>query len=84
MAEKPSDGEAKGQGWWDSIPGMLKAVAGVVTAVTGLLVVFHQLGWLGRGADAEPAAMEPHSAGAAAATRRTTARRAERRLIRRH
>ena len=67
MAEKPSDGEAKGQGWWDSIPGMLKAVAGVVTAVTGLLVVFHQLGWLGRGADAEPAAMEPHSAGAAAA-----------------
>ena len=30
--------------WWHTIPGVLTAIAAVITAVTGLIGVFHQIG----------------------------------------
>ena len=34
--------------WWQSIPGFLTATAGVITAVTGLIVALQQIGILGQ------------------------------------
>lgn len=39
---------SKGQSWWQTFPGMLTAVAAVITALTGLLVALHQAGFLDR------------------------------------
>lgn len=38
--------EEKPQSWWHTMPGMLTGGAAVITAITGLLVVMHQAGWL--------------------------------------
>ena len=42
-----SKAASKSEGWWQTMPGMLTATAGIVTALTGLLVAFHQVGLLG-------------------------------------
>jgi len=42
--EKKSDGS-----WWRTVPGMLTAAAGTITAVTGLIVALQQSGMLGSG-----------------------------------
>jgi len=36
--------------WWQTLPGVLAAVAATATAVAGLIGVLHQAGWLGGGA----------------------------------
>lgn len=57
MAEDPKHGTSKSQGWWQSLPGVLTAVAGILTAVAGLLVALHQVGLLER----DQAPMSPPS-----------------------
>ena len=44
------------KGWWHTLPGMLTAVAALLTAVTGLFVALSQTGWLSRVRAASPAA----------------------------
>lgn len=62
------DQESKPKGWWQTLPGLLTAVATVVTAVTGLLVALHQAGCLARGTQpAVSAQSEPHPIGAGSA-----------------
>jgi hypothetical protein len=36
--------EPKSKGWWQTVPGILTAIAGIITAMTGLLVALHQIG----------------------------------------
>jgi hypothetical protein len=36
MADEP-----KSHGWWQTVPGMLTATAGIITAVTGLIIALH-------------------------------------------
>lgn len=43
MAEDP-----KSQSWWQTVPGVMTAIAGLITAVTGLLVALAQIGVLGK------------------------------------
>lgn len=40
MAEEPGPQRS----WWQTIPGLLAAAAGVITAITGLIVALHQVG----------------------------------------
>jgi hypothetical protein len=42
-----ADQAEKGGSWWLTLPGLLTGAAAVVTAVTGLLLGLHQVGWLG-------------------------------------
>jgi hypothetical protein len=42
MAEEPS----KSQTWWQTLPGILTAVAATITAITGLIVALYQAGLL--------------------------------------
>lgn len=36
--------EPKSKGWWQTLPGILTAIAAIITAVTGLIVALHQAG----------------------------------------
>lgn len=44
MTDEPKTAEPAGRSWWQTMPGLLTAVAGLITAVTGLIVALHQLG----------------------------------------
>ena len=44
-----SDREPAKTSWWHSTPVLLSAVAGLLTAVTGLVVGLHQAGVIGGG-----------------------------------
>ena len=35
--------------WWQTIPGILTGIAGIVTAIASLVAVLHQVGYLGTG-----------------------------------
>ncbi|MCB5189559.1 hypothetical protein LG198_02285 [Methylobacillus arboreus] len=39
--------ENKTGSWWQTIPGILTAIAGIITALTGLVVTIQQTGWFG-------------------------------------
>jgi hypothetical protein len=39
--------------WWQTLPGILTATAGVLSALTALVAALHQTGWLGEPAKAE-------------------------------
>jgi hypothetical protein len=41
MAEEP-----KPQSWWQTLPGILTAMAGIITAIAGLVVALHQAGFI--------------------------------------
>jgi len=41
--------ESKSGGWWQTLPGILTAVAAIITAVAGLIIALHQTGILGGG-----------------------------------
>jgi hypothetical protein len=45
--------QSESKSWWQTIPGILTAVAAVITAVTGLVVALHQAGVLHRGASTQ-------------------------------
>jgi hypothetical protein len=51
-------GKSKGS-WWQTVPGILTAMAGIITAVAGLLVTLHQIGLLGN--KEKPAIQSPSS-----------------------
>jgi len=40
--------EAKPRNWWQTLPGVLTALAALVTALAGLLAAITQTGWFGR------------------------------------
>jgi|SRR5579871_1956817 len=42
------DPESESKGWWRTLPGLLTAAAGIITALTGLLVAVHQTGFFDR------------------------------------
>lgn len=44
-AAKP--GEPKSQGWWQTLPGIITATAGAITAAAGLVIALHQAGFFG-------------------------------------
>jgi serine/threonine-protein kinase len=44
MAEQPNGSRS----WWLTLPGILTAAGALITAITGLLLVLHQAGLLGR------------------------------------
>ncbi len=44
------DPESESKGWWQTLPGLLTAAAGIITAITGLLVAVHQTGFFDRSA----------------------------------
>ena len=45
MSEAP---KSDSKGWWQTLPGLLTAAAGIITAITGLLVAVHQTGLFDR------------------------------------
>ena len=45
MAE---NAQTDSKSWWQTLPGVLTALAALVTAVSGLLIAVHQTGWLDR------------------------------------
>ncbi len=56
------DSEPQSKGWWQTLPGLLTASAGIITAVTGLLVAVHQTGIFNRSSQPAPQAQtEPHT-----------------------
>jgi hypothetical protein len=40
--------EGESPRWWQTVPGILAAVAAIVTALTGLIVAINQTGWFAR------------------------------------
>src|SRR5215471_17777126 len=36
--------ESESKKWWQTLPGLLTAAAGIITAFTGLLLAMHQIG----------------------------------------
>ena len=64
MAEQPRGP----QSWWLTLPGILTASAGVITAITGLLLGLNQAGLLGD----DDSAATPTSATAAPVTSATS------------
>src|SRR3979409_1023074 len=51
MSEKPSGPPS----WWQTLPGILTGVAAIITAATGLIVVFNRAG--NRSEDTGPASL---------------------------
>ena len=55
------DPESESKGWWQTLPGLLTAAAGIITALTGLLVAVHQTGFFDRSHQpVSQARSEPH------------------------
>lgn len=52
------DLESEPKGWWQTLPGLLTAVAGIVTALTGLLLAVHQMGCFDRSPVSQ---VQPHT-----------------------
>jgi hypothetical protein len=43
LVMETGSGERRGRSWWQTLPGMITAIAGLITAVTGLVVAIHQV-----------------------------------------
>jgi hypothetical protein len=54
------DEDPRSKSWWHTLPGILTAAAGAITAITALVTALHQAGWLGR--TPAPATPSPPSA----------------------
>ncbi|OQW40057.1 MAG: hypothetical protein A4S08_05665 [Proteobacteria bacterium SG_bin4] len=48
--------EQKSQKWWQTVPGLLSATAGLITAATGMIVALHQTGFLDKDSGHAPQA----------------------------
>src|SRR5215469_4683438 len=46
--------QSDSKSWWQTLPGLLTALAAVITAVTGLLVAVHQAGWFNHASTPSP------------------------------
>ncbi len=60
------DEDPKSKSWWNTLPGVLTAVAAVIAAVTALVSTLHQTGWIGAKASTSPPSstqttQSPHS-----------------------
>ncbi len=69
--------ESKSQSWWTTLPGVLTALAALVTAVSGLIIAFHQVSSRNEGGEAAkratvggPSSASGSSAASAAITTR--------------
>lgn len=67
MTQDPGEGARRPGGWWQTLPGMLTAVAGVMTALAGLILALSQIGLLDLHRGPAAAASPPLSAAAAPA-----------------
>ena len=48
------------ESWWQTLPGIVTAIAGAITAVGGLLLTLNQIGWVGGSSDgASQSAKQP-------------------------
>jgi hypothetical protein len=57
-----ADNEGAGKSWWSTMPGVLTALGGTITAVAGLVAILVQSGLVGSKADAGKAALaSPHA-----------------------
>jgi hypothetical protein len=73
--------ESKPAGWWQTLPGILTAIAAAITAIAGLIAALHQAGLIGRSQTTSASAREadrapPPDAGRPARTPDPAARRA--------
>ena len=59
------DEDPKSKSWWNTLPGVLTAVAAVIAAATALVSTLHQTGWIGAKA---PASLSTANGAAAAST----------------
>ena len=62
---------SENESWWQTLPGIVTAIAGAITAVGGLLLTLNQIGWIGGSSDVatsteQPAATTASSGGSAA------------------
>jgi hypothetical protein len=44
------DSQSDSKSWWQTAPGLLTAIAAIITALTGLLAAVHQAGWFNHAA----------------------------------
>jgi hypothetical protein len=45
-SEAPKSPDTKAQSWWQTLPGLITAIAGTITAIAGLLAALNQVGLL--------------------------------------
>jgi len=64
-----NDQDSQSKGWWQTLPGMLTAGAGIITAITGLLLALNQTGLFHRA----PAAQTEQASSAGQPTSSTAA-----------
>ena len=63
---------SENESWWQTLPGIVTAIAGAITAVGGLLLTLNQIGWIGGSSDGasqpvdQPAAIAASAGGSAA------------------
>jgi len=70
------EAQPESRSWWQTLPGLLTAAAGTITALTGLFVALHQVGCLGR--NPSPAAqIQSHPAADSAQPTQTELPRSE-------
>jgi hypothetical protein len=50
------------ESWWQTLPGIVTAIAGAITAVGGLLLTLNQIGWIGGGSASASRPAEPSAA----------------------
>lgn len=63
-----ADNDGAGKSWWSTMPGLLTALGGTITAVAGLVAILAQSGLVGSKADAGKAALASPPADKAAAS----------------
>lgn len=69
MPDEPS----KSQSWWQTLPGILTAVAAIITAITGLIVALNQAGGFSRESNsASPSPTQTAALSAGASAKRAT------------
>jgi hypothetical protein len=55
------ESEKSERSWWQTLPGILTAIAGIITAITGLIVALYQQGLLGPGPNGRAGKESPTS-----------------------
>ncbi|BDT68129.1 hypothetical protein os1_23110 [Comamonadaceae bacterium OS-1] len=54
------DEDPKSKSWWNTLPGVLTAVAAVIAAVTAPVSTLHQTGWIGaKASTSQPSSTQP-------------------------
>ena len=69
MSQSP---EPESKAWWQTLPGVLTASAGIITAITGLLLALHQLGVFHRAPPPDTPSNNPPSSSSGAPASNST------------